>query len=280
MTEAVHPVRIEHLRDLPSLPQVVADLQAALSRDDASLDELADAVSKDQGLAARTLRIANSSFYGVRSRVASIRQAVGVLGLRSLSTLLTAAAVSDRFRAIQCEGFELRQYWRHSVAVALCAREMARLRRIDADTAFTAGLLHDLGRVGLASQLPDRYEEACRWRNDHDCQLVVAERACLATDHAAIGGDIATRWHFGAPIVDAIRFHHEPPNAPGATLVDVVHVADNIAHALDLARDPNDMVPPLDPAAWNRVGMHPGEAFALFESTEMQVDSVCEALAV
>jgi len=272
--------RLERLRELPSLPQVVLDLQAALAREDVSLDAIADTVSHDQALAAKTLRIANCSFYGVSTRVVSIRQAIAILGLRSISTLLVAAAVSDRFPRIACVGFDLGRYWRHSVAVALCAREIARHARIDADAAFTAGLLHDLGRLALASQSPQSLERVYAYRGEHDCQMLAAERAEIGTDHAEMGAEVGSRWHFGAEVIEAMRLHHEPPDAPRATLVDVVHVADNIAHALDLAHDPDEIVPPLDAAAWNRVGLTQGQCFTLFENTAAELDGLCEALTV
>ena len=280
MSSADRTPRLDRLRELPSLPQVVLDLQAALTREDVSLDAIAETVSHDQALAAKALRIANCSFYGVPSRVVSIRQAIGILGLRSVSTLLVAAAVSDRFPRIVCAGFDLGRYWRHSVAVALCAREIARHVRIDADTAFTAGLLHDLGRLALASQLPQALERAYKRRAERDCQMLDAERAELGTDHAEIGNEVGLRWHFGTEVVDAMRLHHEPPAAPTVSLIDVVHVADNIAHALDLARDPDDIVPALDSAAWNRVGLTQGQCFTIFENTEAELDGLCEALTV
>jgi putative nucleotidyltransferase with HDIG domain len=274
------PLRIDRLRELPSLPQVVLDLQAALSREDVSLEDVADTVSHDQALAAKTLRIANCSFYGVPSRVVSIRQAIGILGLRSVSTLVMAAAVSDRFPRIACKGFDLKRYWRHSVAVALCAREIARRLRLDADTAFTAGLLHDLGRLALASQSPEALEAAYRLRAEQDGQMLAAERATLGGDHAEFGAEVGSRWHFGAAVIEAIRRHHEPGDATAATVVDVVHVADNMAHALDLGRDPDDMVPPLNVAAWNRLGLTQGQCFTIFENTEAELEGLCEALAV
>lgn len=274
------PLRVERVRALPALPQVVLDLQAALAREDVSLDDVADTVSHDQALAAKTLRIANCSFYGVPSRVVSIRQAIGILGLRSVSTLVMAAAVSDRFPRVACKGFDLGRYWRHSVAVALCSREIARRVRVDADTAFTAGLLHDLGRLALASQAAPALEATYGRRAEQDCQMLLAERAELGTDHADIGAEVGSRWHFGAAVIEAIRHHHEPATAPAATVVDVVHVADNIAHALDLSRDPDDMVPALDVAAWNRLGLTQAQCFTVFENTEAELEGLCEALAV
>ena len=275
---AVLATRIGQLRALPSLPQVVLDLQAALSRDDVSIDEIADTVSLDQALAAKALRIANCSFYGVPTRVVSIRQAISVLGLRSVSTLLTAAAVTDCFPRAACRGFDLRGYWRHGVAVALCARQLARRSGLDADVAFTAGLLHDLGRLVLATLEPTALDDAYRHRTAHDCQMRDAELAVLGTDHAALGAEVGTRWHFGAAVVSAVRLHHLPPDAPSANAVDLVHVADNIVHALDLVGDRDEIVPTLDPGAWNRVGLSPPACLSVFAETEAEVDGLCEAL--
>lgn len=280
MTASTPSMRLDGLRELPSLPQVIIDLQSAISREDVSIDTIADTVSLDQALAAKALRVANCSFYGVPGRVVSIRQAIGMLGLRSVSTVLTIAAVSQSIPRPSCTGFDMERYWRHSVAVALCARSIARTLHLDADVAFTAGLLHDLGRLALASQAPACLSDALRRRDELDCTMLEAERATLGTDHAVLGSQVAARWRFGPAIVDAIRFHHEPPTAPQATVIDVVHIADGVAHALDLAGDPNELVPPLDPTAWNRAGLTEGQMLLVLEGTEAEVDGLCEALAV
>jgi len=280
MTSAAASMHLDKLRELPSLPQVIIDLQSAMSREDVSIDAIADTVSLDQALAAKALRVANCSFYGVAGRVVSIRQAIGMLGMRSVSTVLTIAAVSQSIPRPSCPGFDMERYWRHSVAVALCARNIARALRLDADVAFTAGLLHDLGRLALASQAPASLAQALRRREELDCTMLEAERDSLGTDHAVLGSQVAARWHFGPAIVDAIRLHHEPPVTPRATVVDVVHISDAIAHALDVAGDPNEMVPPLDPTAWNRAGLTEGQVLMILEGTETEVDGLCEALAV
>jgi putative nucleotidyltransferase with HDIG domain len=280
VTAAATPVRLDRLRALPSLPQVVLDVQAALAREDVSLDDVAGTIALDQGLTAKALRIANCSFYGVPTRVVSIRQAISVLGLRSVSTLLMTAAISECFPRVACRAFSLRGYWRHSVGVALCARQIARRLRVDADLAFTAGLLHDLGRLVLATLEPDALEATYRRRGADDCQMLDAELATLGTDHAAVGAEVGLRWHFGQAVVDAVRLHHRPPAAQAPNATDIVHVADNIVHALDIAGDRDEMVPALDTGAWNRVGLGPADCLVLFEDTEAELEGLCRALGV
>jgi len=280
MTATDPEVVLGRLRDLPVLPQALTDLLTALQRDDVAMDELVDAISHDQALVAKALRLANSSFYGLSGRVSSIRGAISVLGLRNLSTALTAAAVSGSFAAPRCRGFDLAAYWRHSIACALCARHLARALKLDDGAAFTAGLLHDLGRLALASQSPERLEQVYDYRQQHDCQTLQAEGEVLGTDHMAIGAVVARRWRFGGDVVEAIRHHHAPVPAAAPTLTDLVHVSDGLVHALDLARVPDDMVPPLAADAWNRLALTQPQCDTVLERTEAELDELCEALSV
>jgi putative nucleotidyltransferase with HDIG domain len=268
------------VRELPALPQALSDLLAALQREDVAMEQLALKIACDQALTAKTLRLANCSFYGVAGRVHSIRDAINVLGLRSLSSALTAAALSGSFARPRCDGFDFDAYWRHSTASALCAQSLARALKIDEAAAFTAALLHDIGRLALASHFPVALSQALRHRAAHDCQLFHAERQVLGTDHAELGALIAEHWRFAPAIVDAIRRHHAPPDDGGVSLLDIVHVADNIAHALDICGEPDELVPPLSLSAWTRLALSPEQYRQIFERTEWQLNDLCEALTV
>jgi putative nucleotidyltransferase with HDIG domain len=216
----------------------------------------------------------------VAGRVHSIRDAINVLGLRSLSSALTAAALSGSFARPHCAGFDFDAYWRHSMASALCAQALAQSLKLDEAAAFTAGLLHDIGRLALASHYPEALAQALRHRAERDCQPITAERHTLGTDHAQVGAAIAEHWRFAPAIVDAIRLHHAPPDDGGPSLVDVVHVADNIAHALDVSALPDELVPPLSLPAWTRLALAPEQYRQIFERTEWQLKDLCDALTV
>ncbi|MEO8808319.1 MAG: HDOD domain-containing protein, partial [Burkholderiaceae bacterium] len=139
---------------LPSLPQAVLDVMRLLATEGVRTSEITARIERDQALTARTLRIANSAFYGVPGRVATIHNAIGILGLRTVGTLFTTAAVAAQFRATACPEFEFGRFWRHAIATALVARGLAQKLRMDEDVAFTAGLLHDIGRLAMATQFP------------------------------------------------------------------------------------------------------------------------------
>jgi len=268
------------VRDLPALPQVVGELLAALRRDDVAVDQLALKIAHDQALAAKTLRLANCPFYGVPGRVSSIRDAINILGVRSLACAMTAAAVAGAFASAHCDGFDMAAYWSHSIATALSAQTIARAAGLDENSAFTAGLLHDIGRLALASRFPDAMARVVARRRADDAQMQAAEQAVLGIDHAQVGASIAHHWHFAPPVIDAIRRHHQPAEGGSATLIDVVHVADNVAHALGLSGDADELVPPLSLASWQRLGLTPEQCQQVFEQTEGQLSGLREALTV
>ncbi|WP_046114788.1 HDOD domain-containing protein [Aquincola tertiaricarbonis] len=281
MTTTLLPIARDELhaalRDLPPLPSVVMELVESLGHEELSAGQYAAKISRDQALAAKTLRLANSSFYGRGRQVRSVSEAIGVLGLRTVRGVVTAAGLAGSFR--RHPGFDHDSFWRHSISSALCAQALAvELGRNDADLAFTVGLLHDIGRMALASAFAPAYAEAERWRRDTDCTACEAERAVLGLDHAEVGGLIARQWNFAPAIVDAIREHHAPPAEAGLTLTGLAHVADGIAHALGLAGDADEAVPTLMLPLWAACGLDDAACMRLFSHTERQFQTLCDAL--
>jgi putative nucleotidyltransferase with HDIG domain len=269
---------VARLQDLPSLPAVVMELLTSIDQQDIDISVLARKVSHDQALTAKTLRLANSSTYGLQVKVTTIQQAITFLGFQSTRNLITAAAVTGCFAGGGCAGFNDKAFWRHSIATAACARVLARRMRFNQDYAFTAGLLHDIGRLVLVSSFPERYAEVIAWRAAHDCELLVAERTMLGTDHLAAGVALAEHWNFSDTMKLAIA-HHHGPEAPGAGfLATIIHVANAIVHALDLAREDDDLVPPLSPVAWSALGLSEEAYLHVFRETELQFDEISTVL--
>jgi len=270
----------QRIVQLPSLPQAVLDVMRILGDDDASTSDVADRIERDQALTARTLRIANSAFYGVPGRIGTIRNAIGILGLRTVGTLLTTAAVSAQFASAKCPEFQFGMFWRHAIATALMARGLARQLRLDEDIAFTAGLLHDIGRLALATQFPIETGKALRYARDMDVPILDAERQLLDTDHLAVGVLIASQWRFPALVVAAIEHHHAPGPGTAPTIVDVVHVADAFAHALDPSASAEEAVPSVDLQAWGRLELSVSQCLPVLATTITGVAGLCEALAL
>lgn len=265
------------LRDLPALPSVVLELVESLGHDELSASQYAAKISRDQALAAKILRLANSSFYGRGRQVRSVAEAITILGLRTVRGAVTAAGLAGSFS--RNPGFDQITFWRHSLGSALCAQALAgELRRDDADAAFTVGLLHDIGRLALAHAFAPAYAEAEQWRHAQDCPMGDAELAVLGIDHAEVGGLIARQWNFAPAIVDAICQHHLPPVTAELTLTGIAHVADAFAHALGLAGDADEAVPALVLPVWSACGLDDAACMRVFAHAEAQFETVCEAL--
>lgn len=269
------------VRDLPALPQALAEVRGLLARDDVAFDQLAAAISHEPTLAGDLLRLANSSLYGLAGRVRTVRDAVSVLGLRNLGLLLTATAVRSSLQPAGRGGFDALAHWRHGVATGLCAHHLAVELGAERDAAFTAGLLHDLGRLALACVAPEALAAAQALGRQYDLPPLEAERRCLGTDHAAFGALVAGHWHLGDDIVELIRWHHEPserPDPAAQQLTDLLHVADAMVHALDLNGLPHERVPRIEPIGWNRLRLSDETCLRAFERTESQLRSLCAAL--
>lgn len=239
---------------LPSLPAVVHQLLGSIDNEQADIADISRKIGQDQALVAKVLRVANSSFYGMQGRVASIQDAMVVLGFRNVRTLVLAAALTGSFPKSQRTWFDEQVFWKHSLAVALAAKAFAGSAGINPDHAFTAGLLHDIGRLVLVTCFPEEYRKAVELRGASDEFLVTAEATELGFDHAAVGAALAERWKFAPAISAAVRCHHQPWHGEAPPLVALVHLADVTAHALDLSGETDPLVPPLDGGAWNRLG--------------------------
>jgi putative nucleotidyltransferase with HDIG domain len=261
---------VRGIHDLPSLPAVVMDLLGSLEQEDIDISVLAKKVAHDPALTAKTLRLANAPAFGLRARVATIQQAVTFLGFQATRNLITAAAMTGCFPAGRCPGFDDKAFWRHASASAVCARALARRMRFNQDIAFTAGLLHDVGQLVLASSQPAAYGAVLAWRKQQGCSLLQAERAVLGIDHIDAGVALASHWQFSDTLRQAIARHHDPDTPGAGLLAAIVHVADAIVHALDLAGDEDELVPPLSALAWEAMGLNEEAYLHLFRETEQQ----------
>lgn len=278
MTVLSREVVLGRLKQLPALPSAVSTLLLSFADDDVDVDRVAGQIARDQGLAARVLRVANSSFYGLPAKVGSIHEAVVMLGFRAVRSLVLAVGINGVFRVDHCPGFDLQAYQRHGVGTGLAARRLAQRVGWNADLAFTAGLLHDIGQLILAANFPVAYAAALAYRQEHDCFLVVAERDVLAIDHGEVGGMLADTWRFPAFLREAVTEHHHVAAATADSLVNIVHLADVTAHALGLSRSPDEMVMPMDPVGWQRMGLSWADYGRLLAAIEQEVDATCSTL--
>lgn len=266
------------VEDLPSLPAVVMELLGSLDQEDIDIAVLAKKVTNDPALTAKTLRLANSSAFGLQVKATTIQQAMTFLGFEATRNLIMAAALTGCFPAGRCPGFNDKAFWRHSIATAACARVLARRVRFNADYAFTAGLLHDIGRLVLVSRFPERYQAVLSLRDKLDGELVDAERALLGVDHVDAGVALAVHWNFSETMRQAIAWHHAPEATGAGFLATIVHVASAVVQALDLVGNPDELVPRVSSVAWTALGLTETAWLQVFHETELQYEEMSAIL--
>lgn len=213
------------LHQLPSLPLIVQEVLASFN--DASLDAavLAHKIARDQGLSARVLRVANSTFYGFPRKISSIQDAVVVIGFSGVRSLVLAAGFMHAFPPIPGSSFDRQAYWQRSFRVANYAKMLAHCLRQGQQTAFTAGLFYDVGELVLDVCIPEQFASMLEQQKASGMSLIEIERSELGCDHALIGAEMASRWNFPPEIERAVRYWRTPEHEPFDPVTGIVHVA-------------------------------------------------------
>ncbi|MET3117455.1 putative nucleotidyltransferase with HDIG domain [Undibacterium sp. GrIS 1.8] len=265
---------IQEVKDLPTLPGVVMELLNTIDQDDMNINELAQKVSRDIALTAKTLRYANSVYYATMVKVATIPQAITLLGLDTFKQMVMIAALSGCFPENKCKGFSHKRFWYHSNAVAIAAKILARRLNFNLDLAFTAGLLHDIGSLVLVTHYLSEYEATIAFRLEHQVTQFEAERQVLGIDHAVVGEALANQWQFSELMAKAIGGHHQPDKPGLGFLATIVHVADGIAHALNISTTPDHTPPEISGQAWESLGLDQASLEEVLAEAQLQFDKL------
>lgn len=248
------------VRSLPTFSQTVVQLAQLLRDDEAGPSEYEAVVQVDIALTANLLRMANSAYFGFSRKISNVREAITLLGGRRLFELAAMAAVEAVVPpTLPGYGIDSGAYWCHSVAVAVLAERFAKERRLAVPAlTFTSGLLHDIGKLVISSFLAGRLDELRGKLLEHDRPLLECERELLGGDHAQIGAQLAQTWNLPEEVVRVIAHHHEPGHAnsdKGDVVVDLVHSADCLSHALGFGADVGQLQRQLDDGAIARLGL-------------------------
>ena len=231
---ARHPTLDELVEDVANLhPRAAVSVRvlAITEQDHFSAHELATVIASDPALTAKMLRLANSAYYGYARRINTARDAVVLLGFRAVRSATLVSTVID---AVKGEGVIDREaFWRYSVAVGMLAEVLARAQRHHQHHAFTAGVLHNLGRLALDQQAPEALGEAIGLSQRLDIPLREAQSVLLGFTEVDLGSALAERWNFPEALVEAIR-HWADETPPAGSLAATVGSACAFAQAQGL----------------------------------------------
>ncbi len=222
---------LKRVKQVPPLPDVVVKLRRACQDPDASYAEIARIIEKEPALTANLLHLANSAYFGCAGSIGTVQLAMTRLGLKRVYQLALTVCLGP-LAGSEVRGYDLTplQMWEHAMAVAVTAELLAgELGLPEQDEAYTAGLLHDIGKVVLGNFV-DVDITAIRRLVDGGTPFDRAEREVLGTSHPDVGSALLRRWQIPEAIVEAVRWHHAPARCGGGKpLVDLVHLADILA---------------------------------------------------
>lgn len=224
--------KLDSIKDLHTLPAIAMELNSLLQADESTVDIIAETIGKDQSIAAKVLKLINSAFFGVRSKVTSIHDAVVLLGFNSIRNIVLSVSVMKAFsKNDAADGFNIADFWKHSIAVAMTAKTMSEKSGISSpEDAFTGGLLHDIGKIIMAQHFREIFIETVNVCEKESLPFSKAEKRNLGGyGHAKMGAFITEKWKFPQTLTDAVGSHHSE-NDYLSDLTTVVHCADIIVN--------------------------------------------------
>ncbi len=278
--------KIEQIENLPTLPEVANKLLRIINDPMTTAQDVANLISRDLSLTSKVLRLSNSAFYGVPRTVATVHNAVVILGLKVINTMVFSITVVKMFPADgRHDLFPRKKFWSHSVAVAVLSKLLAlRMRKFslfDPEECFCAGLIHDLGRIVMDQYLHDDFTKAVKIAMEEGIPLTDAEQRVFGFDHSDVGDWLTARWELPGDIRVPIVYHHRPQLAPEAKeIAGVVHVADALAHAMDYGTPKIKSPPPPDPALIASLGLSEEDLVEAREECVGEIENLIAALEI
>jgi len=249
------PVEVEECRltkdivlaNIPAFPPTTLRTLDLLSADPPDVPQLVQAISSDATLTAQLLKLANSPLFGFAAQIGTVHHSVVALGLARVRSLVVAVATTNYTRkALGTEG--MKKCWRHTLASAILCRELAHAAGMPGDRAYSFGLLHDIGRLGLLVAYPDAYDQVLRDADRDAISLLDAEKRRFGMDHCEAGRQLVEQWKLPPEFRVIAGRHHDPPDGGPFDLLTVVHLACQMADTLGYS-----VVTPLKPQPFDEL---------------------------
>jgi HD-like signal output (HDOD) protein/CheY-like chemotaxis protein len=250
---------VSQMQSLPSLPSIYMLLMKEVEAPEPSIRKIGEIIAKDPGMTAKILQMVNSAFFGLRRHISNPSDAVGLLGLDIVKSLVLSIHIFSQFSQTKIPGFSMADLWDHNAAVAALAKKIAKAERQDpqvVDDSFAAGLLHESGKLILAARLPKEYAEMLSLASE-GLPMIEAERSVFGATYPEVGAYLLGLWGLPDSIVEAVAFHQSPHQCPDDTFgpLTAVHVADYLVGESNSACAPDAAIAEVDSVYLARLGL-------------------------
>ena len=278
-TKLSESIVVEALSRIPPFPPIAAKVLALLSMNSVEISEVSELIGSDPTFSGRLLRCVNSYEFGLRHAIIEVQQAIVLLGLeRTRREIVTAATAAYAGKALKAG--DLRRCWEHTVATAILAEEIARACQAFTGVAYTAGIMHDIGRLGLLVAYPREYESIIHDAAEQCLDLLDFERERFGMHHTEAGRMLIEHWHLPDEFLVIAGRHHDPCEGEEVDLLRIVHVACRLADSLGygvskplVPLTPDAVLAGLPPRVRERFHMAPDEMRAQIDQRLRSYDS-------
>jgi len=255
-----------------SLPEVVLKFGEAIKNPLTSNNQLENILSEDSALASKVLMIANSALYNFPSKIDTILNAISIVGHKQLNDIILSCSVVSMFKDLPQDVIDMDMFWRHSLSVATASRILASSRREqNIEKFFTAGLLHDIGKLIMFSEIPSKASEVLQRCSESNELAHKVEQDIIGFDHAKLGSMLLQKWKLPNELATAVNYHHNPSSSRGDVVcASTLHIADIISHSLQFGSTGQSLVPKMNAKAWDVLGLDVVIVGALIEQLNVQ----------
>jgi putative nucleotidyltransferase with HDIG domain len=266
--------------EIYSLPTTFYRINQAINDPRISMNDMARMISEDVGLTVRLLRLVNSAFYNFPSRIETVSRAVSIVGTQQLHDLVLSTSVISLFKGMPSDLVNMDSFWRHGVACGVAARIIAKMRHeVNVERFFIGGMLHDIGRLIMYMKRVDLSRSLLQRCQSNQELLYTVEREVFGYDHAEVGYHLVRNWNLPGSLQELVLHHHSPCAAKEYPVeASIVHIADVIAHSMQLGTSGEKYVPPLNDVAWEIVGLPVNSLNMIVDQMEDQVHAAFQTI--
>lgn len=248
---------VETLKSLGTLPTVYSKVNELVNDPNCPAAKLGDCISNDQAITSMILRLVNSALYGYPTYIDTVTKAVTIVGFKQTRDLVLASSVIDMFgKEGSAGGIDYRGFWKHSIATAVCSKIIAsHMKKCDQEAMFTAGLLHDIGRL-ISFEMSDKLpiQDLLDQVQNTETLLYKNERKMLGFTHMDLAEALFCKWNLPPLLKESAVYHHVPALAPRFKLeASCIHIADAITHSLRMGFSGDKFVPEISEEAWQNL---------------------------
>jgi len=275
---------VSQISNLVSLPEIYLRVNKVIEDPQSTADSVAKVICFDPALTAKILQIANSPIYSFSSEISTVSKAVSILGTKQIRDLVLASSVSKVFDKLSNDIISMYDFWKHSVFCGLVARTIAyESRKAQGEFVFIAGLLHDIGKLVIYSELPDLAKEAflIASQSAGEVTLSEAEQQVLGFDHSQVGGELIQLWKLPLSLQECVEYHHIPGKEKNFHVeVAIIHLANAVSNLEEQDENGDYDLRKIDPLVWQVTGLDKKIIEPLIAGVQAQVSEVQSLLSM